>query len=116
MGSCYLTFCSVGVKDQRNLDTLQLMASVLNSLKGPWAVGGDWICTFEAVLQTGWLKLVKGVTVAPKVNVCNQRAIDFFVVSDGFRQAVPAAYTVGDGGFYPIHRLDYSSVAEPGQR
>ena len=24
-----------------------------------------------------------------------------FVVSDGLRQAAPAAYTIGDGGFYP---------------
>ena len=35
------------------------------------------------------------------VNTCNSRAIDYFVVSDGLRQAAPAAYTVGDGGFYP---------------
>ena len=41
IGSCYLTSCSAGVKDKRNLDTLQLMAEVLNRLKGPWAVGGD---------------------------------------------------------------------------
>ena len=52
-------------------------------------------------MQIGWLKLVKGVTVAPKINTCNSRAIDFFVVSDGLRQAAPAAYTIGDGGFYP---------------
>ena len=35
IGSYYLTSCSVGAKGQRNLDTLQLMAGVLNSLKGP---------------------------------------------------------------------------------
>ena len=34
MGSCYLTSCSAGVKDKRNLDTLHHMASVLNSLNG----------------------------------------------------------------------------------
>ena len=39
--------------------------------------------------------------MAPKANTCNQRVIGFFVVSDGLRQAAPAAYTVGDGGFYP---------------
>ena len=59
MGSCYLTSCSAGVKDQRNLDALQLMAGVLNSLKDPWAIGGDWNCTTEELLQTGWLKLVQ---------------------------------------------------------
>ena len=77
------------------------MAGVLNSLKGPWAIGGDWNCTPDELMQTGWLKLVKGVTVVPKVNTCNSRAIDFFVVSDGLRQAAPAAYTIGDGGLYP---------------
>ena len=35
MGSCYLTSCSAGVKDKRNLDTLHHMAGVLNSLNGP---------------------------------------------------------------------------------
>ena len=52
-------------------------------------------------MQTEWLKLVKGVTIAPKVNTCNSRAIDLFVVSYGLRQAAAAAYTIGDGGFYP---------------
>lgn len=92
------------------------MAVVLNSLKGPWAIGGDSNCTPEELLQTGWLRLVKGVTVAPKVDTCNQRVIDFFVVSDGLRQAAPAAYAVGDGGFYPTLRSDCSFAAEPGQR
>ena len=101
MGSCYLTSCSAGVKDKRNLDTLHHMAGVLNSLKGPWAVGGDWSCTPEELAQTGWLKIVKGTVVAPQVSACNSRAIDFFVVSEGLSQAAPAAYTIGDGWFYP---------------
>ena len=45
--------------------------------------------------------MVKGTIVAPEVNACNSRVIDFFVVSEGLRQAVLAAYTIGDGGFYP---------------
>ena len=60
-----------------------------------------WNCTPEEFMETGWPKLVKGVAVAPKINTCNSRVIDFFVVSDGLRQAAPAAYTIGDGGFYP---------------
>ena len=55
----------------------------------------------EELLQTGWLKLVQGVTVAPNVQTCGQRVIDFFVVSEGLQQAAPAVYTIGDGGFYP---------------
>ena len=39
--------------------------------------------------------------MAPKVHTCGQRVIDFFVISDGLRQAAPALYTIGDGGFYP---------------
>jgi len=100
-GSCYLTSCSAGVKDPRNLDTLQLMAGVLNSLKGPWVIGGDWNCTPEDLMKTGWLKLVNGATIAPATNTCHQRVIDFFVISDGLRQANPVARTIGDGGFYP---------------
>ena len=101
IGSCYLTSCSAGVKDKRNLDTLHHMAGVLDSLKGPCAIGGDWNCTPGELMQTGWLKMVKGIMVAPEVNTCNSRTIDFFVVSEGLRQAAPAAYKIGDGGFYP---------------
>ena len=39
--------------------------------------------------------------MAPKVNTCNSRVIDFFVVSEGLRQAALAAYTIGDGFFDP---------------
>ena len=95
---------------------MQLMAFALNSLKGPCAIGGDWNCTPEELLQIGCVRLVKGVAVALKVSTCNQRVIDFFVVSDGLRQAAPAAYTVGDGGFYPTRRSDCFFAAEPGQR
>ena len=38
--------------------------------------------------------------MAPKLSTCNSRVIDFFVVSEGLRQAAPVAYTIGDGGFY----------------
>ena len=47
IGSCYLTSCNVGIKDQRNTDVLQLMVGVFNGVKGPWVVGGDWNCTPE---------------------------------------------------------------------
>ena len=72
------------------------MAGVLDSLKGPWAIGGDWNCTPDELAQTGLLKNLKGIIVAPQVNTCNSRVIDFFVVSEGLRQAAPAAYTIGD--------------------
>ena len=97
--SCYLTSRSAGVKDKRNLDTLHHMAGVPDSLKGPWAIGGDWNCTPEELKQTGWLKIVKGITVAPEVNTCNSRVIDLLVASEGLSQAAPVAYTIGDGGF-----------------
>ena len=51
IGSYYLTSCSVGAKDKRNLDTFHHMAGVLISLKGPWVVGGDWNCTLEDLEQ-----------------------------------------------------------------
>ena len=39
-----------------NLDTFQLMAGVLNAVKGPWSVGGEWGCTPDELRQTGLLK------------------------------------------------------------
>lgn len=99
-GSCYLTSCNAGSKDQWNVDTLQLMAGVLNCVKGPWAVGGDWNCTPEELHQAGWLKLVVGVIVVPEVPTCGERIIAFFMVGDCLRHAAPVACTAGDGGFY----------------
>ena len=90
-GSCYLASCNVGVKAPRNTVMLQLMAGVLNSVKGPLAIGGDWDCTREDMRQTGWLKLVRGVIVAPSVPTCGQRTVDFIVVSNGLRHAAPVA-------------------------
>ena len=47
------------------------------------------------------MKIVNGTVVAPQVSTCNSRVIDFFVVSEGLSHAALAAYTIGDGGFYP---------------
>ena len=52
-------------------------------------------------MQISWLRIVKGVSIAPKINTFNSRAIDFFVVSEGLSQAALVAYAIGDGGFYP---------------
>ena len=60
--------------------------------------------------------MFKGTVVAPKVNTCNSRAIDFFVVSEGLKQAAPMAYTIGDGGFYPRSAVRLISGVRLGRR
>ena len=93
------------------------MAGVLNSVTSPWAIGGDWNCTPEELQQTGWLKLVQGTTVTPEVHTCGQRFIDFFVISDGLRQAAPAVYTIKSKGVsIRIVLSGCSYVGEPGRR
>ena len=88
MASTYLVNGN-GLMTKKNLDSLQLMAGVLNAVKGPWAVGGDWNCTPEELQQTGWLKQIGGVIVAPKAPTCGDRVIDFFVVAECLHHATP---------------------------
>ena len=76
IGSAYLN-SSLGIKHKRNLDMLQAIAGVLATLKGPWVLAADFQCTPEQLEATGWLKLVKGKVVAPKMPTCMGRVIDF---------------------------------------
>lgn len=102
-GSCYLISCNAGIKDQRNLDILQLMAGILKAVKSPGGIGGDWNCTPQELLDTCWLEVVKGKLVTPQTPTCGDRTIDLSVVSKSMHHAADAACTIGDDGFYP-HR------------
>ena len=59
MCTCYL-HSKVGVKAKVNLDLLHAMAAVIKQLGEVWILGGDFNCTPEELLSTGWLKLVGG--------------------------------------------------------
>ena len=51
-GSPYLN-SSVGINAKCILDLLHLMAAAMDSISGPWAIGGDWNCTPEQLAATG---------------------------------------------------------------
>ena len=87
---------SIGVRAKRNLDILDAAAAVLNSLSGRWVLGGDFNCTPEQLTETGWLRVVGGVIVAPKATTCLDRTIDFFVVSAAMAHMVQGAHVIGD--------------------
>ena len=77
------------------------MAAVIRRWGKQWVIGGDFNCTPEEVKATGWLKLVGGVIVQPHGPTCNDRTIDFFVVSNEMAHAVVGAWVVGDAGSKP---------------
>ena len=64
LGSIYLA-SQVGVTARCNLDLLETVAFTVNALIGECIIGGDWKCTPEDLLATGWLKKVGGVICAP---------------------------------------------------
>ena len=68
---------AVGIHHKLNLDWLQAAAGVLSTLKGPWVLAADFNCTPQQLEETGWLKLVKGMIVAPHHPTCKNRVIDF---------------------------------------
>jgi hypothetical protein len=77
--STYL-WCSEGLS-LRNLDVLQCVAQVLQRLRGPWLVGGDFNLEPALLQQSGWLGLVRGVVHAPAGATCDGGTYDYFVAS-----------------------------------
>ena len=64
---------------------------------------GDWECPSDELRNTGWLKIVKGVSYAPEAPACGDRVLDYFVISEDLAQAwaVIATCVLGDAGFGP---------------
>ena len=87
--------CSVGVGHKSNQDLLRAAAGVLRGLNGPWVMAADWQCTPEQLAATWWLKLVGGRIIAPEIETCKGRIIDYFVVSDSWAGAALCAKAVG---------------------
>ena len=68
---------AIGVQHRLNLDYLQAVAAVIDTIRGPWIFAADFNCTPTQLSETGWLRMVGGVIVAPKFATCNARTIDF---------------------------------------
>ena len=86
----------VGIQHAANLDWLQAAAGVLSTLKGPWVLAADFNCTPQQLEDTGWLAMVGGKIVAPQLETCFHRVIDFFVVSNNMAEMVVGAATIDD--------------------
>ena len=95
MGSVYL-HDTIGVTAQCNLDLLHEIAGVLRQLHGCWIVCGDWNCTPEELVRTGWLDFIDDIVHYPKSPTCNGKVYDFFVVKRCFNFAVHSVHTVYD--------------------
>lgn len=64
-------------------------------------VGRDFNCEPAELAATGWLELVEGTVQAPEGATCNQRKLDFFVVSKDLVHAVKGVFVVGDSPSSP---------------
>ena len=69
---------------------------MLHTIRVPWIFAADCNCTPTQLKDTGWLQLVGGVIVAPKLAACNARTIDFFVVSKDLAAAVAGIVVIDD--------------------
>ena len=85
-GSCYM-HCNWEHNRTFNLDLLQCIGAMLATLRGPWIIGGDWQCPPDELRDTGWLKTVKSVIYAPDAPTCDDRVLDYYVVSEDLAQA-----------------------------
>ena len=100
VGSAYLQDV-IGPTAPANRELLERVAATLNSLGGPWILGGDFNATPEALRNTGFLDLVDGVFQAPTDPTCGPRVLDYFIVSRSLSPAVFAVHVVADGAFSP---------------
>ena len=94
---------SLGIKHKHNMDWLQDASVVLKTLNGPWILAADFNATPEQLTETGWLRTVGGVIIAPEGTTCKKRTIDFFVVSQDLAGSVVGASVIDDALFEP-HR------------
>ena len=69
---------------------------MLATLKGPWVLAADFQCTPAQLEATGWLKMVEGKVVAPKMATCMGRTIDYFIVAEDLGGATVEAVAIGD--------------------
>ena len=90
----------------RNVRLLEEVARVLLALPGPWVLGGDFQMEPKLLIQSGFVRLAKGVLAAPSKPTCQGHVIDYFVVSESLRHSVVAVSTLEDSPFAPTLPFD----------
>lgn len=97
---------SVYLKDSDGLsDTNQTilteLAAMVDTVQGPWIIGGDWNMTPDKLASSNWPNIVQGRIHVPSEPTCNDSVYDYFVVSNSLSHAVQATVRLSDGGCSP---------------
>ncbi len=88
---------------QRNLDLLQEIAELLQSLDAPWVLAADFNMEPDVLAASRWPALVGGVIFAPGAATCGTATNDYFVVHEKLASAVAGVSVVADAGLH-THR------------
>jgi hypothetical protein len=86
---------------ETNVHLLEMLATILGTLKGPWIIGGDWNMRPAVIAESNWLKIVKGVVFATTLPTCNESTYDYFAVHRSLAHAVVGVQRLQDGGLNP---------------
>ena len=86
---------------EANLQVLLEVATLLKTLEGPWAVGGDFNLTPGELAATNWHTWVSGRIKAPDRATRMNSKYDYFVVDRSIDHAVAGVQVLTDGGLYP---------------
>ena len=84
-----------------NARILEAVAARLALHNGPWVLAGDFNMTPQQLALSGWPDIVQGRVVQPVGPTCNDRVIDFFVVSHHLASSVVGAQRIIDAGVRP---------------
>ena len=84
-----------------NMTILDHAAVALNTVGGPWIAAGDFNMSPQTLAESGWLKTVGGVIMAPKVATCGENTYDYFIVHHSLAHAVVAIQRLDDAGLFP---------------
>ena len=80
---------------------LEEVAAVVQQLRGPWILAGDWNLTPEILASSNFLKMIGGTVVAPDCLTSNGSVYDYSIIRRGVIPAVHCVYRIGDAGYQP---------------
>ena len=75
----------------RNAQILAYLAGVLEGLGKPWLLAGDWNIPVADLEASGWLQMVRGVTIKTGQITCTSGAgeeLDYGVAAAGMEEAL----------------------------
>ena len=93
-------FDSEGLSE-RNLHLLEVIATVIGCIDGPWVAAGDWNLTPDALAKSSFLSVIAGVVFATELGTCNGSVYDYFVVSKQLAPKVRGVTRLQDAGCSP---------------